>query len=119
MSVARTRLQRGETFTVGLRVASGDPAGVNCRMVLKRAVNGLPPGDAAEDAGVFDVTFIEHLDASDPTSPAAFIGVLSAEASEALTPGLYVMDARLVLPSGVGQTERVQVTVEERVTEAP
>lgn len=116
---AQTRFSRGETFTAGLKVRSGDVSTATCTMWLKKAVNGGPPGDAAPQAAILAVTYVEHLDPEDLTSPAAFIGVLDEDQSLALEPGPFVMDARLVVAGQVAQTDVVRVSVMERVTEAP
>jgi len=43
--------------------------------------------------------------------------VLSSAASEALAPGPYLMDARIILSNGQTQiTDPVRVNVEERIT---
>lgn len=111
------KFQRGETFVAGLKVREGDGSGLDCRIALKKAVNGRAPGDAAPVAGELDVVYVAHMDAEDDTSPAAFIGTLTAEETEDLEPGLYVMDARLTLTGGeIVQTETIQVEVRERVT---
>lgn len=116
MAIAQTRFTRGETFTAVLKVRSGDLSSATCSMVMKLAVNGKPPGDDAPAVGVLDVVYRPNLDPSDPGSPAAFVGTLSAEVSETLKPdAIHVMDARIVLAGVVAYTDVVRVTVEERV----
>lgn len=118
MAIAQTRFTRGETFTAVLKIRSGDLSSATCQMVMKLAVNGKPPGDAAPAAAVLDVVYRPVLDPDDATTPAAFVGTLSAGASEGLTAGvLYAMDARLSLGGTIVQTDTVRVSVEERVTE--
>lgn len=118
MAVVQTRFTRGETFSAVLKVRSGDIGAATCSMVLKVAINGQPPGDAAPEAAVLDVVYRPHLDPDDQASPAAFVGTIAADASEGLTPGVYVMDGRIVLDGAIAQTDVVRVTVMERVTEA-
>ena len=118
MSVLRgPRFKRGETYKRFLLIRSGDPTGATCRAVLKAARNGQAPGDDAPDAAVFTVAFVDHHDPLNNASDPAWLCVLSAENSEALTPGTYVMDARVEIGGEVYATATEQVTVEQRVTE--
>lgn len=111
------RFKRGETYKRFLLVRSGDPSGATCRAVLKKARNGGPPGDDAEEEAVFTVTFVAHHDPLDNASDPAWLCVLSDEDSAALAYGSYVMDARIEIGGEVYATATEQVTVEERVTE--
>ena len=118
MSILRgPRFKRGETYKRFLLVRSGDPSGATCRAVLKKARNGGPPGDDAPEEAVFTVTFVAHHDPLDNASDPAWLCVLTDEASADLTPGSYVMDARIEIGGEVYATATEHVTVEERVTE--
>lgn len=118
MSILRgPRFKRGETYKRLLLIRSGDPAGATCRAVLKAARNEGAPGDDAPDAAVFTVSFVAHHNPDDGASDPAWLCVLSAQDSEALTPGSYVMDARIEIGGEVYATATEKVTVEQRVTE--
>jgi hypothetical protein len=108
---ASTRFARGETFTVALRVASGELADATCRMALKRA-----PGDGNPEVAVLDVTWLDHLDSEDAASRPGWSGTLAAPVSETLATGHLVMDARVERAGVVIQTDPVAVEVVERVT---
>lgn len=119
MTIAATaRFKRGGTISLALRVDSGDVTGATCRAVLKSAVYGAEPGDAAADAAVFDVAYVANIDPDDGASPPAWLLTISATVSAALAAGTYVADARIVRTSDVIQTATVRVILDERVTEA-
>lgn len=111
------KFKRGETFSRILLVRAGDADGAEVRCVLKRSRNGKAPGDAAEDAAVFDMAWLEHHDPADEASAPGWLATLSPEQTEALTPGLYATDARVSIDGAVVATQTEQVEVVERVTE--
>lgn len=118
MSILRgPRFKRGETYKRFLLVRSGDPSGATCRAVLKKARNGGAPGDDAPEEAVFIVTFVAHHDPLDNASDPAWLCVLTDEASADLTPGSYVMDARIEIGGEAYATPTEKIIVEERVTE--
>ena len=110
---ATARCARGETFIVALRIASGELAGAECRMAIKRA-----PGDRNPELAVLETTWMDHIDTADSASPPGWSGVLPAEATLALAAGRYAMDARIARDGVVIQTDPVAVELTERVTEA-
>lgn len=119
MTIAATaRFRRGGTISLALRVDSGSMSGATCRAVLKAAVDGAQPGDAAAEAAVFDAAYVANIDPDDTGSKPAWLLTLSAAVSEALSAGDYVADARIVRTSDVIQTSSLLVIIEERVTEA-
>jgi hypothetical protein len=104
---------RGSTFKLGLRAKTGAFTGAETvRCVLKassqRAEYG--PGDTAPDAAVLTPSYDAENGAW------TFSG--SATQGEALTPGFYIADARIVAGTEVIQTLPVKIEVVQRVTEA-
>lgn len=107
---------RGASFALALRVIAGTVAGTETvRCVMKEAVDGLdPPGDAAAEKVVFSSTFV----AESGDEPAHWLFTATAADGLALSPGLYLADARIVIGSDVIQTTTVQIELVERITEA-
>lgn len=109
------RVTRGETFALALEeLDAADLNGAVCRADLKAAKNGGAPGDEAPVAAVFSVT---SSDAVVPGGGAGFVLTLTALQTVALHVGNYVVDARIILPSGFVEVADLQrVAVVERVT---
>ncbi len=114
----RARFTRGETFVVAVEATTGDVSEATCRMVLKAAVKGRAPGDAAAEAAVFSVVSVEEVDDQAETPKPGWICTLSATDSANLVAGLYLLDARIVIAGAVVQSDTVRITVDERITEA-
>lgn len=115
---AAVRLTRGETFTCALEASAGDMTGAVCLAALKPAAFACPPGDATPAAATFTVTEVPSVDEADADAGPGWLLILDAATTETLTPGPYLMDARVTVGAVVSQTDLVGVTVDERVTEA-
>lgn len=108
---AQVSIKRGSVFRPSLLITTGDVSGASCSMDLKRAVNGTPPGDNAPIVATLVVALVtDFLDGQ-----AAWVGTLLD--TSILDPGLYVLDARIIVGGLPTMTETVRVTVLERVTE--
>ena len=107
---------RGASFALALRVIAGSVTGSETiRCVMKRAVNfNQAPGDASPEAIVFDSEFV----AASGDQPAHWLFTAAGAASEALTAGIYLVDARMEIGGDVIQTTPVRVDVVERITGA-
>lgn len=114
MIPAITRISRGETLTCALEIVSGDLTGATCDIDLKAAKNGIAPADDAPALIALDVVWVEHVNAADDTSLPGWIA--TAWDTDALEPGSYVFDARVVQGGRVIQTEAVKAFVGPRVT---
>lgn len=109
---------RGSTFKLGIRPRSGAAftGAETVRCVLKRSTqrDTVGPGDDVPDAVVFSCSFV----AASGNMPAYWKITGSAAQSEALAPGWYITDARIVIGGEVTQTTPVKIEVVQRVTEA-
>lgn len=104
---------RGSTFKIGLRAKTGSFTGTEViRCVLKASTQRAEygPGDAVPDAVVLTPSY------DNVNGCWVFTG--SAAQSEALTPGFYITDARIVVGTEVIQTLPIKIEVVQRVTEA-
>ncbi|MNR96411.1 hypothetical protein D3C72_275660 [compost metagenome] len=110
------KLTRGETFSLALEEIDGvDLTGAACRADLKRASNGGAPGDATPIAATFTVT---DSAAVVPGGGAGWVLIIGANETAGLAVGKYVVDAKIILPSGHTEIADLQrVTVMERVTQ--
>lgn len=104
---------RGSTFKIGLRAKTGAFTGaetVRCALKPSTQRAEYGPGDAVPDAVVLTPSY----DAGN----GAWIFSGSATQGEALSPGFYIADARIVVSGEVIQTLPVKIEVVQRVTEA-
>ena len=121
MSRPLYRWARGATICHAVQVEA-DPEGImtgaeSARCVAKKIANiaAPAPGDDAPDDLVFATAFV----AAAGDKPAQWTVTGLASDTEALTPGYYAVDFRLVLASGaVIQTPVVVLEITGRVTEA-
>jgi hypothetical protein len=121
MSRPLYRWARGASIFHAVEV-NEDPGGIltgteQVRCVAKKIANiaAPPPGDDAPDDLVLATAFV----AASGDSPAHWTVTGAPSDTEALTPGYYAVDFRLVLESGaVIQTPVVVLEITGRVTEA-
>ena len=106
--------QRGETISLALDAAEGDPLTVGAVTAQLKAVppgrNAVPPG--APVATSFSVS----TRAATTDFPAGWTLTISAAASAALTAGSYLADARLEVGTGVVITDQIAIRLREPVT---
>lgn len=109
---------RGATFKIGLRPRSGvaftGTETIRCVMKKSTQRDTVGPGDATADSVVFTCTFVPAAG-----GVAAYYKIAgSASQGEALVPGWYIADARIVIGGEVVQTTSIKIEVKQRVTEA-
>lgn len=111
MTIATFAFTRGDTLSLALEAVEGSITSATCEAVLKRAVNGLPPGDAAPVAATFVCVKSDDIGTGKPG------WVLTINDSSDIPAAVYITDARIILSSGfVEQTDPVKIELRERVT---
>ena len=109
---------RGATFKLGIRSRNGDAftGAETVRCVLKKSSQRetTGPGDNVADSVVFTCAFIPAAG----STPGYWKISGTAAQGEALAPGWYIADARIVIGGEVIQTTPIKIEVKQRVTEA-
>jgi hypothetical protein len=106
--------QRGETLTLALDAVSGDPASVTA---ISAQLKAVPSGRTSVPAGApVAATFAIVTRAAAGDIPAGWSLTLSAATCATLTPGAYLVDARLEVGSGVIITDSAAIRIRPSVT---
>jgi len=106
--------RRGADILVALDAVSGDLTSVTS---LSARMRRLPPGRRTVDANApVAATLSAHARDADGEIPAGWTFSLSAEESEALASGSYLLDAKLVMGSSSITTDPVIINIVEPAT---
>jgi hypothetical protein len=106
--------QRGETITLALDAAEGDPLAVGAVTAQLKAV---PPGrTAVPENSPVAASFSVSTRAATLEFPAGWTLSIPAGVSAALAPGTYLADARLEVGTGIVITDPVIIRLRQAVT---
>lgn len=113
MADASYQFQRGEPISFGVRVLSGDVAGITVTALLKRAGNAYGAQSAAPAVATFTPSFVAAVG----EVAAYWLFTIDPATSAALVPGRYVTDVRFIADGATVQVSSpVWITVNPSVS---